>query len=137
MGRLKKHVAASRKNGARSAKKLTKKRVPVFVHGSEVEDGEYVTKCWVDWAPKPAKGYFYKEELCEWTATVLAEKRARVEEQPSTQKDEKAAMARRNKEWKVASTETKKTILRLNEDPAAKVRAMRAVAASKGRPLIE
>ena len=128
MPRPKKHAAASKNNGAKSAKKLTKKRVPIFCAGGGVgtKKEAYV----IEYGPKLPKGYYYQNELADVIHCVMHRKRVHFDASPSTQPplDKEALRAQRRAEFRVAKEKALNMLKKLNDDPDAKVRTLRSLA---------
>jgi len=130
MVRPKKHVTASRDNGAASAKKKTFKRVAVLVDDAD-DDPMKDQVATVIYRAKPKKGYFWQDEINStryFIQQTERDKRKRAPPPPRDKTSAKRAEQERASKWFAAENEAVKMIAQLNKDPASKTRKLASFA---------
>ena len=135
MVRPKKHVAASRQNGSRAAKKKTFTRVPVLDALPYEDDPEGSTMT-VDYRPKAKKGYFYEDELRRVAFLHIEEKRDKRRRDPPPPKDAKsyrAMLQEFDEQQRVNEKKAVETISKLNKDSGSKARRLASFAKRAGK----
>ena len=144
MGRPSKKAAASRANGATSARKMTKKRVPVAAIEYGDGAGEIVSidllrkyghkdvRLETTYRPPAPKGYFYADELFAMKQCMSKSKSVRFESPPSPPKDTCGRGTYDDKPRKEAENKAVKLLQRLRKDSDLKARTHKALAKAAG-----
>ena len=112
MVRPKKHVTASQKNGATSAKKKTFKRVAVLADDAD-DDPWKAQVATVVYRAKPKKGYFWQDEINSdryFVQETERDKRRRGNPPPRDKTSAKRADEERAEKWRAAEKQAVKMI---------------------------